>query len=653
MLMEPIAGTCRRTNAATRMIKCGILGIACVIASPVMGSAEPMAVAAVPAVPIAVDQAHPGTIILAVDATDTRHKVFRIRETIPVEPGSLITLLYPQWETASHAPTISVSHMAGLMIHACGERLDWKRDPYNTFAFHVQVPRDARSLDVEFQFLSPMTAREGLVSMTPALVNVQWQSMLLYPAGYYVRNIPIKASLKLPRDFAAFTSLTSTSSTEGLVQMASVSLETLVDSPVYAGAHARRIQLTRDAHPVFLNLLADAPASLAVGNDTIDRFGRTVHAIESLFGAPPWQRYEMLVSLSDVFPGSGGTEHLSSSEINLAPDFFTNESRHMLDHDLFWHEMVHAWNGKHRAPRGMWTADFNTPSDNSLLWIHEGQTQFWGEVLAARHGARSRQDTLDMWAFEAATMQALPGREWKSLADSSLDPVIVTGRRITWKDWQRREDYYLEGPLFWLDVDAELRRGSHGRRSLDDFAKRFFAGRKSDETSTYTFEDVCAALDRLAPGDWASMLRRKLDSHDGQGLLDGLTKNGYELVFDATPTPYFLANERENGVTDLGFSIGLSFDEKGVVRSVAWDGPAFRAGISVGTHIRQVGGQDFSPRAMKDAVTASSDQLIRLAIEVDGEASTVEVPYRGQLRYPHLARIPGTTDGLAAVLSAP
>ena len=635
------------------MIKNCAIGIPYFVASPFLGSTGPAAVPATPVVPIAVDQVYPGTITLAVDATDTRHKVFQVHETIPVVPGSHITLLYPQWETASHAPTGSVSRLAGLTIRAGSETVNWKRDPYNTFAFHVHVPEATRSLDLDFQFLSPTSLREGVVLMTPALINVQWQSMLLYPAGHYVRDIPIAASLKLPAKFSAFTALTNKPATEGLLHMAPVSLETLVDSPVYAGMHARRIQLTHDAHPVFLNLLADTSASLAISDDTIARYARTTRAIEKLFGTPPWQRHEMLVSLSDAFPGPGGTEHLSSAEINLAPNFFTDTSRHLLDRDLFWHELVHAWNGKHRMPQGLWAADFNTPTDNSLLWVYEGQTQFWGEVLAARHSARSRQDTLDMWAFEAATMQALPARKWKSLADSSFDPVFVTGRRIAWKDWQRREDYYLEGPLFWLDIDAEIRRISHGQRSLDDFAKRFFGGTNPDETSTYTFADVCEALNQIAPADWESMLKRKLDSHDEQGLLDGLIRNGYQLVFDATPTPYFLENEEENGAIDLSFSIGLTVDAKGGVRSVAWNGPAFRAGISVGTRIRQVGGRDFSIDALKDAITASGTQPTRLVIEADREASTVEVPYQGPLRYPHLARIPGTKDGLASVISTP
>ena len=621
------------------------------VAGPALASAGPQASATTSALPPAVDRPYPGTVVLDVDATDTRHKIYRVHETVPVVPGSLTTLLYPQWETASHGPTGSVSRLAGLTIRSGDRDLDWARNPLNPYAFQVRVPHDAHTLDLQFQFLSPATAREGALSMTSALINVPWQSMLLYPAVYYVRDIPFNAALKLPHGFTAFTSLNAGQASDDTLHFDAVPLETLVDSPVYAGLHTRRIQLTTDAHPVFLDLLADAPEDLAVSGAAIARFGRTVNATEQLFGTPPWKRYETLVSLSNVFPGPGGTEHLESAENNLSADFFTNEHGHLLDRDLIWHELVHAWNGKHRLPEGLWTADFNTPSDDSMLWVYEGQTQFWGEVLAARLGHRSRQDTLDQWAYEAAMMLARKGRAWKSLADSSLDPVFDAGHHVTWTDWQRREDYYLEGPLFWLDVDAVLREKSAGRRSLDDLAHSFFQGVNATQTSTYSFADLCSALNHIASSDWGAFLKQKLNSHDDNGLLDGLTKNGYALSFTDTPTPYFLQSEQDNGATDLTFSIGLTVDAKGNVRSLAWEGPAFRAGLSLGTRIVEVDGKAFSAENLKSAIVASGQQPVRLSIDVDGETSTVVIPYQGSLRYPHLMHIPGTVDGLAKVLA--
>lgn len=599
-----------------------------------------------------IDHAYPGALTLDVDATDLRHKIYDVKETIPVVPGTDVTLLYPQWETASHAPTGSVSRMAGLIVHAGDLVLRWVRDPYNPYAFKLHIPEGASLISAQFQFLSPATARAGPLSMTASLINVQWQSMLLYPAGYDVRAIPVAAQLELPEHFTAFTALNASSSS-GLLHFDTVSLDTLVDSPVYAGRYTRRISLTGGSHPVYLDLLADTSPSLAISDATIERFRRTVEATEQLFGTPPWKRYEMMTTLSDTFPASGGTEHLQSAENNLTSDFFTHEQDHLADHDLIWHELVHAWNGKHRIPEGLWTPNFNTPADDRLLWVYEGQTQFWGEVMAARLGHRSRQDTLDMWALEAAMMLDRSGRAWKSLADSSLDPVYDAGHHVTWPDWQRREDYYLEGPLFWLDVDATVREKSGGRYSLDDFAKLFFKGAAPDEPSLYSFTDLCNALNKIAPNDWADFLNHKLNDHDNDGLLDGLGKNGYALSFSETPTPYFLNHEKDDGVTDLTFSIGATVDANGTVRSLVWHGPAFNAGVSLGNRILEIGNKPFSSETLKATVANSTQTPVRLNLDTDEGQIAVEIPYRGPLRYPYLKRVPGTADGLTKVLGSP
>lgn len=142
---------------------------------------------------------------LAVDASDTRHKVFTVRETIPTQRAGPMVLLYPEWETASHASTVSVARLAGLMIRGNGRRLDWRRDPVDVHAFHVAVPPGVEALDLEFQYLSPPIPRAGALEMSRNIVTVAWQSLLLYPAGWFVRDIPVAASLRLPPGFQAGT----------------------------------------------------------------------------------------------------------------------------------------------------------------------------------------------------------------------------------------------------------------------------------------------------------------------------------------------------------------------------------------------------------------------------------------------------------------
>ena len=604
------------------------------------------------AVPAPRDIPFRGRIELRVTATDTVHRVFVVHETIPVQrPGELV-LLYPEWETSSHAATASAASLAGLVVQAGGRRLAWHRDPVNVFAFHVDVPRGAASVDVDFQFLSPVTARAGALMLSPELADVAWASLLVYPAGWFARDIPVQATLALPADQQYASALTTTHAGDGPIAFAPVSLERLVDSPVIAGRHHRRVELAApDAVPVRLDLFADTAAHLEAKDEQLAALRRLVDQAGRLFGARHFRHYDFLATLSDALP-AGGLEHLESSEVNLPADFFADPAAQLVNADLAAHEFVHSWNGRFRQPADLWTAAFNEPMRDSLLWVYEGQTQFWGRVLAARAGQRTPQETLDELAIDAAETAHRAGRAWKSLQESSSDSLYMAGRPVTWRDWTRREDYYPEGPLLWLDVDARIRELSGERRGLDDFARAFFGRRDGDlVTATYTFDDICRELNAVAPEDWRAFLRRKLDSHADDDALRGLARAGWRLVYDELASPAFRQNEADLGGADLSYSIGAVVAKNGALRSVRWNASAFRAGLNPGARIVSVDGRPFGADVLEAAIRASATTPIELEVATDAGNETVRLDYRGPLRYPHLERVPGTPDRLGALLA--
>src|SRR5262249_25266924 len=157
-------------------------------------------------------------------------------------------------------------------------------------------------------------------------------------------------------------------------------------------------------------------------------------------------------------------------EDGTVPGYFAQWDRSAATRDLLSHEFTHSWNGKFRRPADLWTANFNVPMRDSLLWVYEGQTEYWGWVLAARSGLFTRQQALDDPALIAAAYDRRIGRQWRTLADTTNDPIAAMRRPLPWRSWERSEDYYFEGQLLWLDADTLIRERSGGRRSLDDFA---------------------------------------------------------------------------------------------------------------------------------------------------------------------------------------
>ncbi|WP_028007290.1 M61 family metallopeptidase [Solimonas flava] len=609
-----------------------------------------------PAIAAPQDRPYPGTIRLQVDATDLERHVFRVRETVPVAAPGRLTLLYPKWLPGNHSPSGRIDSLAGLTVSAAGRRLEWTRDTADVYAFHVEVPDGVAALDLEFQFVSPTEDKQGRVVMTPAMLNLQWNAVALYPAGWYTSRIPVEASVRLPEGWGYGTALEAAASADGTTTFKPVPFDTLVDSPMFAGRWFRQIQLDPPgaAHPVRLNLVADRPELLDATPAQIETHERLVQQADRLFGARHYDHYDFLVALSEELSGIG-LEHHRSSENRVAPKYFSDWDKAYVGRDLLAHEYTHSWNGKFRRPADLWTPSFNVPMQDSLLWVYEGQTQYWGYVLAARSGLLSREQTLDAIAMTAAYYDRLAGRQWRALQDTTNDPIIAGRRPIPWRSWQRSEDYYSEGQLVWLEVDTLIREKSGGRRSLDDFARAFFGiddGRWVP--ATYRFDDVVAALDAVQPYDWATLLRQRLDEHAAGAPLDGLRRGGYELVYTDTPSDYFKTAEKRRKVTDLSDSLGFTVGKEARLGDVVWGGPAYAAGLAVGVQIVAVNGFAYEADELKDAVrraAAPGAAPIELLVRDGDRYRTVKLDYHGGLRYPHLQRLKGTPARLDAILA--
>lgn len=408
----------------------------------------------------------PGVIALDVDVSDIERRIIRVREVIPVTGGSL-TLLYPQWLPGHHAPRGQIEQLAGLVIEAGnGQRLPWHRDPLDVYAFHVEVPRGATALHIEFQVATPQSAEQGRVVFTAALLGLQWNQALLYPAGYYARDIVFDATLHLPAEWRHASALPVMGLSDPL-HFVAATLETLVDSPVFAGRYTGSVELAPGAEvPVYLNIFADSAGDLAPTVGQLQAHRALVSEAYAALGKPHYRRYDFLLALSDQF-GAIGLEHLRSSENVLGPGYFRAWDQAIEQRDLLAHEFTHAWNGKYRRPADLWTPNFNVPMQDGLLWVYEGMTQYYGMVLTARAGLWTQDFAREAFAAVAAVYdRKRPGRLWRPLADTTNQPIMSPRRPVAWLSWQRTEDYYSESALLWLGVDARLRQLTGGARGL-------------------------------------------------------------------------------------------------------------------------------------------------------------------------------------------
>jgi len=614
----------------------------------------PACSAAAAAIPEPLDRPFAGEINLAVDVTDIVHRIAHVHERVS-GLGADAVLWYPKWLPGTHAPQGPIDRLAAIRITADGKPIPWVRDTVHVYAFRVHLPAGVHAIDIDFDYLSPTSERVGTPQMTGELLVLEWNDVVLYPAGYYARQIPVTAKLTVPPSWSIATALEPQPRDGTGTTFARVPLETLIDSPVFAGRYFKRIELDATTK-VHLDVFADRPDLLNASAASVAAHSALVAQAYKLFGSRHYGHYDFLLALTDHIPPLLDTlEHHESSQHNLDANYFIDWDGTPSDRDVIAHEYIHSWNGKFRRPADLWTPSYEVPMQNSLLWVYEGQTQYWGLVLTSRAGLWSKAQTLDEIADRAAYYSTLPGRRWRPLQDTTNDELINPRRPMSWDTWQRFEDYYDEAALFWLEADNLIRKRSHGERSLDDFARKFFGvanGRVAP--LTYTFADVVSAMNAVEPYDWSTFFHERLQGLDRLTLLDGIKGGGYELVYDDKPGDQWKARETQQKTVLLRYSIGMDIDDKdGTLKSVTWDSAAFKSGLTEGMQILAVNGTAYSGDLLKRTIAAAQHARapIALILKSGDRYLVASVDYQGGLRYPHLQRIPSAPALLDDILA--
>jgi predicted metalloprotease with PDZ domain len=647
-----------RRNHFSASAKAALLTISCAVLAPLSHAqrqAGPQPSPMPPAIKQPVDEAYPGgTIGLAVSVTDVTHHVISVDETVPVQPGEL-TLLYPAWIPGNHSPTGPISEFAGLEVRAEGKSVPWVRDRVNIYAFHIHVPAGARRLDVKFSYLSPLKPTQGRIAFSSNMIDLSWNTVVLYPAGYFSRDITFAPSIQLPEGWHFASALDVASQSENLVHFKDTTLNTLVDSPLYAGANYLRENLsTGPSNRVFLDVFADSPKELSITPQELQLHRNLVEQAARLFESHHYSHYDFLFSLSDTLGGEG-LEHHQSSEDGTHANYFTDWAAGVRGRDLLGHEYTHSWNGKFRRPADLWTPNFNVPMRDDLLWVYEGLTEYWGYVLTARSGMRTPAETRDLLASIAANFEVSRGRDWRPLTDTTNQPIISQRRPVTWPSWLRGEDYYMEGLLIWLDADTKIRELSGGKKSLDDFARTFYGIDNGDDvTRTYTFGGIVAALNSVQPHDWAGFLRQRVYELDAQTPEEGIAQGGYRLTFSDTPPEWLKAGERPGSFVNFATSLGIAVKPTGELGNVWWDSPAFKAGMTSDMSIAAVNGKAFGLEVLRAAILQAEKNTavpLKLLVKRGNDFQTVEIDYHGGLRYPSLSRVAGKPDLLDEILA--
>lgn len=593
---------------------------------------------------------------LDVDATDVQHGIYHVHLTLPVSGGHVV-LVYPKW--VNNAVAGPLTQLVALHFSAGGAELKWARNALDAYQIEVDVPASARLLEASFDYLSPPKAFGGSYERSPGvtehLLTVLFNTAVLYPAEADIHDFSIKAQVHLPKGWTYDTPLETSRDSSGMVVFPTVPFATLVDSPLLAGEFFRSMPVKNGAGATRLSIAADSEKDLTVSDDTLNVLRALTDEANSLFGARHYRHYVWLISLSEVM-AHDGIEHHEATDIRAEEDLFSNPALFAVRGRLLAHEYVHSWNGKFRLPAGLVTRTYQEPCDDSHLWVYEGLTRYWGDlVLRGRSGMQTPAQLREYLAWMAGTMALdRPGRSWRSLADTAVSFPHLLEAPSEWTPIRRDTDFYEEMALIWLEADTFIQKSTDGRLSLDSFAQSFFGGASgAPEEHSYTRDDIVRSLNAVAPRDWDEFLQSRIDRVTPNAPLAGIEASGWRVVYDDRPNEYVEAREKVYAQTDLSYSIGLWVKADGEVADVVHDSPAFRAGLAPAMRILAISGHAWRVDTALAALrrTKSAREPIELVIQHGDVVRTVRVDYHDGLKYPHLERNEALPDLLTKILA--
>ena len=597
-------------------------------------------------------QSNPETIVL--DARTAPLGRAYTRMTIPVQPGPF-TLDYPKWIPGEHGPTGPLNNMSEIRITANGKPLSWHRDQVDMYAFHIDVPQGVTSVEASFTVL--LNGAGGTMATRNIMVG-NWNRYILYQRNIDNTQYFVKASLLLPDGWDYASALPEAQRTGQKVDFDTVSLETLIDSPTDMGRYVKHFTTWTgtDGSKTYLDLFADKPEDLKIDDKLIDAYKRLTPEAIALYGGHHWNYYHAELTLSDDL-GFQGIEHHQSSDDRADDAFMTDLSEQDSDGDLVPHEFSHSWNGKYRRPFDLQQPNFNDPhpEHTELLWQYEGMNQYMGDLLSFRSGIRDPKDYPEFLAAMYASLAYEPGRNTTPIIDTTTGaPYYYTGANGWYSSLRRTAgDFYTEGELMWLDADTIIREQTHDKKSLDDYTQLFAGGVSAPKVVTYTREDIENYLNQVAPYDWHAFFEKYVYSVAPQPPTDMIERSGYKLVWNDKPNKYVDGRSAQSHSINAWYDVGTSISSKGVVGDVREDSAAWKAGLAPRMTIVAVNDRAFSPTTWKNAVVDAKDgnAPIKLLIKDAQYFSTIDVDYHDGIKYPHLERIPNTTDMLEEIMA--
>jgi predicted metalloprotease with PDZ domain len=551
------------------------------------------------------------TLEFRIDATRPSNRKLLVAATYSGLSQTEVEFFMPTWTPGSYVLREYSRHVSRVEVVAGDDQrpLLCRKTSKNRF---VIATDGAETIELRYRvYAHELSVRTADVDSCHAYWN--HACVLLWPVNQ--RQIPARITVEYPAEWTLTCTLVAEaaiakSKGAAAITLLATDLDHALDAPVLVGTGQ---QLDWEVHGVPHAIVLDGLDAVPPPATLVPDLERIVKQAAAVFGDTlPYERYVFLALFAGE--GYGGLEHRDSTTLLMPRTSLATASGYQDFLALAAHELFHAWNVKRMRPAELWEYDYEQENYTKLLWLMEGWTAYYDDLLLVRAGLTTQADYLSSMAKNVQNMRAAPGRFELSLEESSFDAWI----RLYRPDENTRnssQNYYGNGAVAAMCLDLSIRRTTDGARSLDDVMQSLYQTTFAQGRG-YEVADVHRVIEEIAGSQVVDQLRELVTGPLDPTLDDLLSDVGIKVKNPDASKPFL----------GVGFRAGTT-----VLASVTDGSPADTCGLAPDDELLAIANlrvKAGSWQATFGAV-AQVDQPLELLIARRGVVRTVQVTPKG------------------------
>jgi predicted metalloprotease with PDZ domain len=489
-----------------------------------------------------------------------------------------LDLSLPIWTPGSYLAREYARHVQDFNADDRLERpLPWRKIDKATWRIETGASSDGqKTVRVSYRvYANELATQTSHLDATHAYFN--GASLFMYiPSAV---NRPHRIKFITPEGWRVTTPLALKPDADGYYTAADY--DRLVDSPTEIGTH-KLLEFTVRGKPHRAAIWGQYEFD---DNRLMNDLAKIVEEGAKMFGGLPYDHYTFIIH---VQPGiGGGTEHLNSNVSMTTPVAFKYERGYKSFLGLESHEYFHHWNVKRIRPLALGPFDYQRENYTRGLWVSEGVTSYYGDLLLRRAGLISVNEYLEGLADTVVGYEQTPGRFEQSAESASFDAWIKLYRPDE-NSINSAMSYYTKGELLGMMFDIEIRALTGAAKSLDDVMRLLLENHGLPKPG-FTEAELKAAFEKVAGVDLTNFWNRFVAGHDEIDFAAYFNKAGLQLAKGYRPGSPYAA-----GKTDKPGSLGVRTRANGdrvVVANVIAGSPAYEGGVNAADELVAIDGK--------------------------------------------------------------